>query len=218
VLTIANSTFSSNSAINDRGGGIFNTNAILTIANSTFSDNNASGSGGAIGNYLGTVTLGNTIVANSVSGGNCIGLITNGGNNVDDGITCGWGSASGSMSSTNPLLGVLTGSPAYFALNSGSPAIDTGDDSICAAAPVSNQSQNGLTRPQGAHCDIGSYESVDTIPPTVQTIPKTGSERENQSNERLGCWPAVTFRQAWSLFQPPARTKAVGNTKGDQGR
>jgi len=55
-------------------------------------------------------------------------------------------------------LGSLTGSPAYFPLNAGSPAIDAGDDAICTAAPVSNTSQNGLTRPQGAHCDIGSFE------------------------------------------------------------
>lgn len=192
ALSIANSTFSSNSAINDRGGGIFNTNAILTIANSTFSDNSASDSGGAIGNYLGTMTLGNTIVANSVSGGNCIGTITNGGSNLDDGTTCGWGSASGSMSSTNPLLGVLTGSPAYFPLSPGSPAIDNGDDPICAAWPVNNQSQNGLTRPQGAHCDIGSYESVDTTPPTVQTITRADTNPTSAASVHF----IVTFSEA----------------------
>jgi CSLREA domain-containing protein len=192
ALSIANSTFSSNSAINGRGGGIFNTNAILTMANSTFSDNSASDSGGAIGNYLGTMTLGNTIVANSVSGGNCGGPITNGGSNMDDGTTCGWGSASGSTSSTNPLLGVLTGSPAYFPLNSGSPAIDTGDDVVCAAWPVNNQSQNGLSRPQGAHCDIGSYESVDTTPPMVQTITRA----DTNPTSAASVYFAVTFSEA----------------------
>jgi hypothetical protein len=55
------------------------------------------------------------------------------------------------------------GSPAYFPLNAGSPAINAGDDAICAAAPVSNVSQNGLTRPQGTHCDIGSYEANATL-------------------------------------------------------
>jgi hypothetical protein len=106
------------------------------------------------------VTLRNTIVANSASGGNCGGTITNGGNNIDSGTTCGWGSTSGSISNPDPLLGALTGSPAYFPLNSGSPAIDAGDDAVCAAAPVSNASQNGVIRPQGAHCDIGSYEAA----------------------------------------------------------
>ena len=96
------------------------------------------------------------------------------------------------MSSTNPLLGVLTGSPAYFPLNAGSPAIDKGDDPICAAAPVNNQSQNGVTRPQGAHCDIGSYESVDTIPPTVQTITRADTNPTSAASVHF----TVTFSEA----------------------
>jgi hypothetical protein len=39
------------------------------------------------------------------------------------------------------------------ALTAGSPAIDTGDDASCLATD-----QRGVTRPQGAHCDIGAYE------------------------------------------------------------
>jgi hypothetical protein len=58
------------------------------------------------------------------------------------------------------LLGALIGSPAYFPLNPGSPALDAGDDSACITAPVNRESQNGLTRPQGARCDIGSYEAI----------------------------------------------------------
>jgi len=127
------------------GGGILNSGKPSNITNSTFSGNSASSSGGGIYNDTGdTATLRNTIVAESASGGNCGGTITNGGNNIDDGATCGWGSISGSKSKTNPLLGVLSGSPAYFPLNTGSPAIDTGDDPICAAWPVNNQSQSHL--------------------------------------------------------------------------
>ena len=192
VLSIANSTFSGNSAISGWGGGIYNTNAVMIIANSTFSGNSASDSGGAIGKYLGTVTLSNTIVANSISGGNCGGTIANGGSNLDDGTTCGWGSASGSMSNTNPLLGALTGSPAYFPLTAGSPAIDKGDDPICAASPVNNQSQNGVTRPQGAHCDIGSYEFVDTTPPMVQTITRADANPISAASVHF----SVTFSEA----------------------
>ncbi len=76
----------------------------------------------------------------------------------------GWGSADGSMSSTNPLLGALTGSPAYFPLNTGSPAIDAGNNAICAAAPVNNTSQNGVTRPTDGDgngtviCATGAFE------------------------------------------------------------
>jgi len=91
-------------------------------------------------------------------------VITNGSNNLDSGTTCGWSSASGSMSNTNPLMGSLTGSPAYLPLHIGSPAINTGNDAVCAAEPVNNTSQNGVVRPQGPHCDIGSVEFQTTFP------------------------------------------------------
>ncbi|MFZ5920951.1 MAG: BMP family ABC transporter substrate-binding protein [Chloroflexota bacterium] len=42
----------------------------------------------------------------------------------------------------------------------GSPAIDAGDDANCPATDL-----RGVTRPQGAHCDMGAYES-DAQPPT----------------------------------------------------
>jgi len=194
-LTVANSTFSGNSASagGSNGGAILNLDyGGLTVVNSTFSGNSAPDSGGSIGSTSGTVTLRNTIVANSVSGGNCGGAITNGGSNLDDGATCGWGSASGSMSNTDPLLGVLTGSPAYFPLNAGSPAIGRGDDPTCAAWPVNNQSQNGVTRPQGAHCDIGSYEFVDTAPPAVQASTRADPNPTSAASVRF----RVTFSEA----------------------
>jgi len=131
------------------------------------------------------VTLRNTIVANSTSGGNCSYAIINGGNNIDSAATCGWGSTSGSMSNTNPLLGALTGSPAYFPLNAGSPAIDAGNDAICAAAPVNNESQNGLTRPQGVHCDIGSYERHVTLT-LKSTAAPDGWILESGENSNVG--------------------------------
>jgi CSLREA domain-containing protein len=158
TLSAVNSTFSGNSS--QYGGGVYVYGGAASFVNSTFSGNSVSGNGTGIYNNLGTATLANTIVAHGTTGGNCGGAITNGGSNLDDGTSCGWGSASGSLSSTDPLLGVLTGSPAYFPLNAGSPAINTGNDAICAAAPVSNTSQNGITRPQGPHCDIGSYEAI----------------------------------------------------------
>jgi CSLREA domain-containing protein len=165
---ITNSTFSSNSASGD-GGGIYSNAGTLTVANSTLSGNSASGSGGGVNRTGGTFTLRNTIV-DSNTGGNCSGAITNGGNNIDSSAACGWGFTNSSMSNTNPLLGALAGSPAYFPLNAGSPAIDKGEDSICSVWPVNNESQNGVLRPQGAHCDIGSYELVPPPVPTVTSI------------------------------------------------
>jgi predicted outer membrane repeat protein len=160
---VANTTFSGNSAsgVTGNGGGIYNTNS-LVVTNGTFSGNSAAASGGAVYNAGSTLILRNTIVNASTSGGNCGGTITNGSHNIDSGATCGWDSLAGSKSNTNPMLGALTGSPAYFPLTSGSPAVDAGDDSFCSVWPVSNQSQNSVTRPQGAHCDIGSYEKLIT--------------------------------------------------------
>jgi hypothetical protein len=163
TTTIANSTFSGNSVSSGDGGGIRIGGGTTTITNSTISGNSASGgTGGGIYQNAGTLTLHNTIVANNTTGGNCNGTITNGGNNIDDGITCGWGSISGSMSSTNPLLGTLAnngGSTQTFALLTGSPAINTGNDSECTNPPVNGLDQRGITRSLG-QCDIGSYELI----------------------------------------------------------
>jgi hypothetical protein len=46
----------------------------------------------------------------------------------------------------------------------GSPAIDQGNDAVCAAAPVNNTSQNGVTRPTDGDgngtviCATGAFE------------------------------------------------------------
>ncbi len=178
TLTITNSAFSGNSAVTG-GGGVNNNAGTAAITNSTFSGNSASVSngGGISNNISSTATLRNTIVANSASGGNCNGTITNGSNNIDDGTTCGWGSASGSMSSADPLLGALAdnGGPTQtFALLAGSPAIDGVTFSPPNSAPSTDQ--RGVARPQGARFDIGSFE-YDITPPdtTIDSAPPNPS-------------------------------------------
>lgn len=156
--SIANSTFAGNSS--NHGGGII-TLGNTAISNSTFSRNTSTAGGGAGISNGGALNLYNTILANSTPGSDCFnngGAVVTGSNNlieIDAAApnTCGTASLTG-----DPVLGSLVGSPAYFPLGAGSPAINAGDDAICAAAPVNNASQNGVTRPQGAHCDIGSYE------------------------------------------------------------
>ncbi len=85
-LTLKNLTVANGRASGDFGGGIFNFVGTVTISNSTFVGNSANLGGGAIFNELAgdVVTLKNTIVANSPSGGNCSGsgAITNGGGNL----------------------------------------------------------------------------------------------------------------------------------------
>ncbi len=162
ALTVTNCTFSGNSA-GTIGGGITN-GGTLTVINSTFSGNSATTSGGGIRNS-GTATVYNTILADSTAGGNCSGTITNGGNNLDDGTTCGWGANNGSMSNTNPQLGPLAdnGGPTWtFALLAGSPAIDGVTYNSPNNCPAIDQ--RGYKRPldgdgNGSElCDIGAFE------------------------------------------------------------
>ena len=70
----------------------------------------------------------------------------------------------------DPDLGSLT--DGYFPLNAGSPAINAGDDATC-----SDTSQNGVARPSGEACDLGSYEfeeaSEEVVPTTVPDVVAT---------------------------------------------
>ena len=153
-LSIVNSTFSGNSA--DRfGGAIFNAGeGELSIRSSSFSGNSAE-YGDAISNgEEGELSIVNSIIAGR--GGdvcNSIGeLKRNIGNFIQD------GSCSPDFEG-DPMLGELVvpedGSPAYFPLLAGSPAIDAADDGYC---PETDQI--GTERPQGAGCDIGAIEYV----------------------------------------------------------
>ena len=158
-VTISNSTLSGNSA--DAGGGLYNERGTVEVSNSTFSDNSAYGVGGEGGGICnsnnGTVTFKNTIVANSLSGNNCSGTITDGGGNLS------YPDATCPGINSDPVLGPLQnnlGPTGTVALGPGSAAIDAGNDAICAATPVNNLDQRGIARPWGTHCDIGAVEQV----------------------------------------------------------
>ena len=73
------------------------------------------------------------------------------------------------LPNTDPLLGPLqdNGGPTEtHALLPGSPAIDAGDDSIVGEPLLLTTDQRGQPRLQGAHVDIGAYETVpaDGVP------------------------------------------------------
>jgi len=153
-----NSTVSGNSS-NRAGGGILhgfnNPSSTLTLTSSTVSDNTAGTHSGGIGGGP-TARLKNTIVANN-PGGNCGGLVTSDGHNLENSATCGF-TAAGDLINTDPQLGPLQNNGGLYqtethALLPGSPAIDAGDNVGCPPAD-----QRGVARPQGARCDIGSYE------------------------------------------------------------
>src|SRR5205823_4133500 len=74
TATLTNVTLTGNHADSGGGGGIYNESGTATLSNVTLSGNSASQYGGAIyekGNAGQTITLKNTIVANSTTGGNC---------------------------------------------------------------------------------------------------------------------------------------------------
>jgi CSLREA domain-containing protein len=155
TVSLTNVTLSVNAA--PEGGAIFNAPGVggvsannVTIAGSVSTD--------AVRNAGGNVTFRNSIIAGSTDA-NCFAVtgsfIISSGHNISSDATCAF-AAAGDMNSTDPLLGppADNGGPTMtHALLDGSPAINAGDDDGCAATD-----QRGISRPQGAHCDIGAFE------------------------------------------------------------
>ena len=174
TLSITNSTFSANSTTGGFGGAIYNNGTTVDITNSTFSGNGANGGFGSslFNNAVAGFTVRNSIVTNSAGGSNCGGAIANGGNNIDSAASCGWGALNGSMSTTDPLLGVLAnngGQNQTFALLPGSPAIDGVSSGAPNGAPATDQ--RGVTRPQGTRFDIGAFELAVLVAGVLIPIP-----------------------------------------------
>lgn len=165
------SQLASGAITNETGGN-------LSLTNATIATNNA-GVGVFNKATAGAVTLRNTIVADGC-GGPAAPFVFSAGHNLDAGATCGFGSL-GDISNRAPLLGPLanTGTTGLqtLALLGGSPAIDAGDNSSCPATD-----ERGVSRPQGALCDIGAVEyagPVVTLAPA--TAPSTTGATVNGS-------------------------------------
>jgi hypothetical protein len=161
--TLSNVTFSGNTAIG-AGGGMYNNNSNPTLTNVTFFGNSADFGGGGMYNDNSGPTLKNVIIGNSTRGGDCVngsgGSISASSSNnlIEDSVNaCGLTNGSnGNIIGSDPNLGLLQnngGDTLTHALLFGSPAIDAGTNNSCPATD-----QRGVTRPQGAICDIGAYE------------------------------------------------------------
>jgi predicted outer membrane repeat protein len=169
TLEATNSTFSGNSA-STQGGGIWNqSETTLTVTNSTFSANSAD-AGGGIFNDSGAVTLKNTIVADSPSGGDCFATpnnpITDAGYNLIEVGNC---ITEETSLSVDPMLGPLAdngGPTRTHALLAGSPAINAIPQETNGCGTDITQDQRGVSRPQGSACDIGAFEFGGTAPPS----------------------------------------------------
>jgi CSLREA domain-containing protein len=168
-----NSTFSANTANSD-GGAIYS-NSSCTIKNSTFYNNDATTTADAIrGN---TCTVSNSIITQTTTTTSMCTNTSSGGYNIHhdgdgldtDNSEC-FTHATGD-SNTDPLVNTTlanNGGPtlthALQTTPSLSPAIDSGNNTICADTDVNNIDQRGETRPTNGGlsltCDIGSYEYV----------------------------------------------------------
>jgi CSLREA domain-containing protein len=158
-----------NSTITDNGNPppCYNTDAGAvyfgvggTITNSTIVRNYAFFTGG-IRLQSGTLTITNSILSANAAE-NCVdyGTIVSGGHNIDSWDNCGFADAT-DLVNTDPLLDAFAdngGLTRTHALQIGSPAIDAGDTTVCAAAPVNGADQRGFGR--DANCDIGAYEAL----------------------------------------------------------
>jgi CSLREA domain-containing protein len=197
TLALTNCTLSGNSAFGHppvpnvpvggggSGGGIFNGRdaGALTLTNCTLSGNSASYGGGGIAAY-GSTTLQNTIVANSLSGGDFATPgpgespceINDGSHNLieDAANSCGLtNGVNDNIVGVDPLLDPAglkdnDGPTQTIALLPGSQAIDAGDPDVCANPPVNGVDQRGFVRPGAGHalCSIGAYEA-DAVSPAA---------------------------------------------------
>ncbi len=201
TLTVINSTFVSNSCVGGNGGirgtmgtgggvdgnggdgsggAVDNNGVTVDLINATLSGNGCTGGtgntdgnrlGGNLRNGAGLLTLKNTIVANSSSGTNAVGTITDGGNNISSDLSCNFTNV-GSLNNTNPRLGPLAdngGSTLTMALLQNSPAIDAGNSAV--SLPTD---QRGVAR--YGPSDIGAFEMT---PPTIisTTLLSNGHQR-----------------------------------------
>jgi hypothetical protein len=176
TATLSNCTISGNSA-QTYGGAISNA-AGLTIANTTFSGNSASFGGSiAIGNPV-TVSILDTVLNAGKMGGNIYndgGTVISLGYNVSSDNGGGYFNGPGDQINTNPLLGPLqdNGGPTLtHALLPGSPAVDTGDPNFT-PPPNYDQRGPGFGRVVNGRIDIGSFEVQATTPTATPTATST---------------------------------------------
>ena len=202
TLTILNSTISNNSCI-----GVASEGTAVNIANSTISGNNGTSVGVAGGIYNSTtLNLNNVTVANNVNGGienfgttnirntiitgstgraDAVGGFTSQGNNLVSnlGTATGFSAASGDKLNVAANLAALAnngGQTDTHSPNTGSPAINAGNNCVVTAtcgtnnppvALTTDQRGTGFGRQGGTAVDIGAIEAV---PPTAANASISG--------------------------------------------
>ncbi len=160
AINISHSSFTNNSAAKGYGGAVYTYEGDITVSNSTFSGNSAGVKGSALSTYSGSITATHITARGEVSSHGATVHLRNSIIGAVNTPTSATTTQAGSLFGTDPnlsKLGELTGSPAYFPLLAGSPAIDNGDKAYCLSVD-----QTYVARPQGNTCDIGAFESAFT--------------------------------------------------------
>jgi len=181
-LTVVNSTFSGNTGGSEHGAGggaIGSVNAgTVRIISSTIAGNAAGSAAYGGGIYAGsgtTVEIRNSIVAANTAppdrgGPDCVGTLQSQGYNlISSLIDCTVaGTTTGNLTGVDAMLAPLAdngGGTMTHAFLAGSPALDAGDPAGCTDENASALAtdQRGITRAQGAACDIGAYEQAAAV-------------------------------------------------------
>ena len=216
TMTVRDTTLTGNTAAN--GGGAYHSWGDVGVNTATFervtvAGNTAvlGGSGGVSHAPADTLRMRATIVAantNGMGASNCVGAITSEGANLEDGTDCGL-TGTGDRQQTNPLLRPLAdrgGDTDVLAPASGSLAIDGAGD-------CTGTDQRAVTRPQGAACDAGAFEALDT---SIDSGPTDVSPRQARFTFSSKD-PAATFEcmlspnDTWEPCTSPYTSPALEN-------
>ncbi len=162
--------YNSTLTLNTSGPGILN-RGTLTLYNSTISGNKHDGPAGGLVTS-GTASVVNNIIAGNFNVPNTQSDCANTGDLLLSHSLVGDGSCDAAGGTNNlsgdPRLGPFgdNGGPtSTYALEENSPAIDAGDDTVCAAEPVNSVDQRGA--PRVGQCDLGAYEWGEIPPPEM---------------------------------------------------
>ena len=210
-LTISNSSFSENQTASGAGALALHNRADATITHASFVNNwSLHGQAGAIEKRPGAaLRLRNSIVVGKGRGEDCVGGLDQNISNLSTDSSCAI------ETSGDPLLGSLTGQPAYHPPLNHSPAIDNADPRFC---PETDQMGKARNRES---CDIGAIEADGAQAAPAPILPPPVCSLADQiiaanTDRAFGGCPAghgadtITLRRDILLFAPlPAISSVI---------
>jgi hypothetical protein len=168
-MVIDNNLFAGNSNQYQDGSAMTGYGSTVTITNNTLVGN--TGTGGVLGLQGSAAVIENNIVANNGSGvtrsGDSTAALTLTNNDVYNNTAYNYENmtAGANSLSADPLfVNAVSGN---YHLSSSSPCIDAGDDTV---VPTGALDLGGAARTEGAHVDMGAYETVASLYGLVDVV------------------------------------------------